>query len=378
MLKRTPLFASHQKLGARLVEFGGWEMPVQYSSILDEHQNVRKAAGLFDISHMGEITVVGSNALDFLSHTLTNDPRKLAVGQGQYTLMCNEQGGTIDDLYLYRLGTDEYMMIVNASRIEPDFAWLQKQFAPVFQHDTALTNRSDEFGAIAVQGPTVVRFIDQCLSGSATAATSITKPSDLRRNQIGQLSFSALPVWIARTGYTGEDGFEIIAPAAMISNIWDRVLSVGEDFGIKPAGLGARDTLRTEMCYPLYGHELDEQTSPIEAGLGKFVSFDKPEFVGRSCLLKQKTEGTRKKCVAFTLTERAAPPRPHYPILDSLSQQPIGVVVSGTQSPSLNIGIGLGYVTPTHAQPNTRIQIEIRGNRVPAQVVTKPIFKKPI
>jgi aminomethyltransferase len=378
MLKRTPLFATHQKLGARLVEFGGWEMPVQYSSIVDEHLAVRKSAGLFDISHMGEVCVSGSGAAEFLNHTLTNDLRKLAVGQGQYTLMCNEGGGAIDDLYVYRVGEQEYLLVINASRIEADLPWMQRQlaFRPQPQQ-VQLEDDSDRFGALALQGPRAVEFIDACFPGPSVQGTLVSKASDLRKNQLGAFNFGGQIVYVARTGYTGEDGFEVVALSELVEALWNHVLAIGHAYCLQPAGLGARDTLRTEVCYPLYGHELDEQTTPIEAGLGSFVSLDKGEFVGRVVLAEQKSKGVSKKCVAFRMTNKAAPPRPHYPIWNAGGGDGrIGEVVSGTQSPSLGIGIGMGYVWPPFAKPGTPIEIEIRGKRAPALIVPKPIYRK--
>jgi aminomethyltransferase len=377
-MKRTPLYATHQRLGGKLIEFGGWEMPVQYTSIVDEHLAVRTAAGLFDISHMGEIILNGPAAEAFLNRTLTNDVRKLAPGQGQYTLCCNETGGVIDDLYIYRLSGEEYLLIVNASRIEADAAWLEKQLGQ-FKNKSEVTlgNPSDVTGAIAVQGPRVAAFIDACFPGPSLGGTAVTKVSELQKNQISRINFKGTPLWISRTGYTGEDGFEIVAPAELIAAVWDRVQAAGQPHGLKPAGLGARDTLRTEVCYPLYGHELDEDTTPIEAGLGFFVALDKGDFVGRARLADQKSNGVKKKLIAFKMSDRSAPPRPHYPIWttgDGAAK--VGEVVSGTQSPSLGIGIGLGYVAPELGKPQTPISIEIRGKQTPACVVAKPFYRK--
>ena len=376
-LRRTPLFAAHQRAGGKLIEFGGWEMPVQYSSIVDEHLCVRRAAGLFDISHMGEVLVSGPSAEAFLNATLTNDLRKLAVGQGQYTLMCNERGGVIDDLYAYRLGAAEYLLIINASRIDTDVPWLQARLAAFPARDgVKLENISDATGAVAVQGPRVVEFIDQCFPGASQGGTRVTKVTGLKKNEVGQWQFQGQPVWIGRTGYTGEDGFEIVAPAGSIEAIWDRVLALGHIGCLQPCGLGARDTLRTEVCYPLYGHELDENTTPIEAGVGFFVALDKEEFTGRTALAEQKSGGVKKKCVAFKMTDKSAPPRPHYPIW--ADGERAGEVVSGTQGPSLNVGIGMGYVPPQFAAPGTRIEIEIRGRRFAAEVVKKPLYRKAV
>ena len=377
MLKRTALFSAHQKLNARLIEFGGWEMPIQYTSITDEHLAVRKTAGLFDISHMGEVLVTGHRAAVFLNQTLTNDIRKLEVGHGQYTLMCNERGGVIDDLYAYRTGANEYLLIINASRIEPDIAWLKQQLEN-FLHDqpagaVVLGNVSDLMGAIAVQGPCVAEFINQCFPGNFNGGMVIERATDLKKNQIARLKLDEAALWISRTGYTGEDGFEIVAPAEIIEAIWNKLFAAGQRFGLKPCGLGARDTLRTEVCYPLYGHELDENTTPIEAGVGFFVALDKGDFIGRSVLAEQKISGTIKKLVAFKMTEKSAPPRPHYPIW--INGKSVGLVVSGTQSPSLNLGIGMGYVPAELAKPDTKIEIEIRGKRFAATIVPKPIYK---
>ncbi len=377
-LKRTPLFAAHQRLGARIVEFGGWEMPVQYSSSVQEHLAVRKAAGIFDISHMGEVRVSGPGAAKYLNRVLTNDIRKLAVGQAQYSLMCNERGGVVDDLYVYRVDEEDYLLVVNASRIEADWDWLQAQFdrSPAGEA-IDLKNASAQFGAVAIQGPRVVEFITKAVEGGSIRGTLVGHVTELPRNHVAVFVLAGISIFVARTGYTGEDGFELVAPAESIEMVWDRLLQAGQAHGLQPAGLGARDTLRTEMCYPLYGHELDEQTTPIEAGLGFFVALDKGDFVGRTVLSAQKTQGVVKKCAAFKMTGQSAPPRPGYAIWSrEASPTQIGRVVSGTQSPSLGIGIGLGYVPPRLAQPQTTIEIEIRGKRAPATIVPKPIYRQ--
>ena len=379
MLKRTPLFAAHQRAGGKLIEFGGWEMPVQYSSIVDEHLAVRRAGGLFDISHMGEVTVSGPAAAEFLNHLLTNDISKLAAGHGQYTLMCNERGGVVDDLYAYRVGEHEFLLIINASRIEPDVDWMSRQLDAWPRRDEVrLKNISDSMGAVALQGPKVRPVIDAVIPGPFTGGTRVAKASELKKNEITVTQLAGQTVSIGCTGYTGEDGFEVIAPSGIIEGIWNALLAAGHPFCLQPAGLGARDTLRTEMCYPLYGHELDENTTPIEAGVGFFVALDKGDFIGRAVLAQQKAQGTARKCVAFRMTEKSAPPRPHYPIWSGgPNAAPIGEVVSGTQSPSLNAGIGLGYVPAEFAKAGTALEIEIRGRRAPAMVVAKPIYKKP-
>jgi len=373
MLKRTSLYAAHQKLGGKLIEFGGWEMPVQYTSITDEHLAVRNAAGIFDISHMGEVTVSGAGAVEFLNRTLTNDIRKLTSGQGQYTLMCNEGGGVIDDLYAYQLSDGVYFLVINASRIADDVAWLQSQAAK-FSGELKLTDASHQYAAVAVQGPRVPEFINAVIPGASISAKRVNAVTDLKKNEVGGFHFEHGGVIVSRTGYTGEDGFEIVGSDEAIQHVWNKVLEMGAPYGLKPAGLGARDTLRTEVCYPLYGHELDENTTPIEAGVGFFVSLDKGEFNGRAVLAEQKANGTKKKLVAFKMTEKSAPPRPHYPIWANGAS--VGEVVSGTQSPSLNLGIGMGYVPPEFAKPDTKIEIEIRGKRFAAAVVKKPVYRK--
>lgn len=378
MLKRTPLFSAHQRLGGRLVEFGGWEMPVQYSSIVDEHLAVRRAGGLFDISHMGEVGVSGAGAATFLNHLLTNNAAKLEAGQGQYTLLCNERGGVIDDLYAYRTAGQRFLLVINASRIDADVAWMEQQLGLwPGRTEVGLENLSDRLGAVAMQGPKVRGFIDQAFPGPFTDGAPVARASELKKNEIVLTQLGGSPVHVGCTGYTGEDGFEIIAPAERIEAIWARLLELGRPHGLQPAGLGARDTLRTEMCYPLYGHELDENTTPIEAGLGFFIALDKGEFIGRARLAEQKASGTSRKCAAFQMTDKSAPPRPGYSIWSKCENAAkLGEVVSGTQSPSLNVGIGLGYVPPEFAKPGTELEIEIRGRRNPAVVVAKPIYKK--
>jgi aminomethyltransferase len=315
---------------------------------------------------MGEVFVSGAGAETFLNTTLTNDVRKLAPGQGQYTLMCNERGGVVDDLYCYRLAATEFLLIINASRISDDVAWLKQQLAAHPQKATiTLKDACDEMGAVAAQGPKVRGLIDACFAGTS-------QPSQLKKNEIASFMFNGTPVWIGCTGYTGEDGFEVVAPATVIGAVWDALIAAG----CKPCGLGARDTLRTEACYPLYGHELDESTTPIEAGVGFFVALDKGEFTGRSVLVAQKANGVAKRCVAFKMTDKSAPPRPHYAIFSN--GQKVGEVVSGTQSPSLNVGIGMGYVPPALAKAGTVLHIEIRGKLFAAVVVPKPIYRKPV
>jgi aminomethyltransferase len=288
--------------------------------------------------------------------------------------MCNERGGTIDDLYVYQVETEEFLLIVNASRISVDAAWLNRQLA-VFprREDVDLKNLSADFGALALQGPKTAEFIDACFASSSKQNLA----SSLRKNEIVRRDFLGRPVYVSRTGYTGEDGFEMVAPAEIMPTLWNKVLEVGMPFGLNPAGLGARDTLRTEVCYPLYGHELDEDTTPVEAGLGVFVALGKGDFVGRPVLAEQKARGTTKKLVAFKFAERSAPPRPDYPIWSAGPDgRPIGRVTSGIQSPSLGVGIGLGYVPPEMAAANSLIAVEIRGKQAPATIAPKPLYRR--
>ena len=377
-LKRTPLYEAHRRLGARLIDFGGWEMPVQYAGIVEEHLGVRRAAGIFDISHMGEVEVSGPAALAFLNQLLTNDAARLAVGDGQYTLMCNPQGGVIDDLYLYRLGIEQYLLVINASRVAEDVSWIQSQWRSLAgDSECVVVDRSTELAALAIQGPRVVDFIGGLFPHPSTGGVTGVSAVSLKKNEIGRFGSGGHEVWVARTGYTGEDGFEIVASATAIEEVWSRSLKVGHASGLQPCGLGARDTLRTEMGYPLYGHELSETITPIEAGLAYFCALEKPAFNGRQRLIQQRTEGAPRKAIALVMSGRSAPPRTHYPIcLPDESGAVIGEVTSGTQSPSLSCGIGLGLVDSRHAVIGSSVAIEIRGRRYPAQVVKKPIYRK--
>ena len=375
-LKRTVLFDRHVSLGGRMVPFGGWEMPVQYSGIKDEHLAVRKHGGIFDICHMGEFMIQSQGARHFLNSILTNDVNKIQPGQGQYTLMCQENGGVIDDLYVYCLEQDTFLLIVNASRLEQDWKWIKDQKDLLLNESTGLTleNKSDLMGAIAVQGPNVRTWIDECFKtrGHDPQKRSI---SNLQKNQIGTFQFQGQNIWIGATGYTGEDGFEIIGANEIIPKIWDAVLATGHIGCLQPAGLGARDTLRTEMCYPLYGHELTTETTPLEAGLGYFVDLKGEDFIGKQALLEQKTKGLTRKLVAFQMKGRSAPPRPEYKVL-ALDGTCIGTVTSGTSSPSLNNGVGMAYVEMAYAKVGNCMDIEIRGRCFPAEIVKKPIYRR--
>ena len=371
-LKRTPLFDTHQSLGARCVDFGGWELPVQYDGIVAEHQAVRNAAGVFDISHMGEIMVGGAHASDFLDHSLTNQASSLVVGGAQYSLMCNALGGVIDDLYVYRIAQEVFLLIINASRIEEDIFQLQSLVDEYGKDRTVnVVNESDQLSAVAVQGPNVNLFVNELFS--MKGLIRIDKPSELSKHQIDVFTFEGNDVYVANTGYTGERGFEFVGPNEIIVALWDRLMELGRPHGIRPAGLGARDTLRMEMGYPLYGHELDESVTPLEAGLGYFVNLDKP-FHGREKLSEIKQCGVNRRNLAFQMSGKSPPPRQGYPV--SVNAVPVGLVTSGTQSPSLRNGIGMALIKEPHARIGNKIEIKIRGRRFPAVLKAKPLYVK--
>ena len=370
--RRTALFETHQALGARCIDFGGWEMPVQYTGIVDEHCTVREACGLFDISHMGELMVGGARATEFLDSTLTNTASNLAVGDAQYSLMCNDRGGVLDDLYVYRIAREVYLLVVNASRITQDLAELQRLVAEFdFTRTVNVVDESDNLSAVAVQGPHVNRFVSQLFTMAGLIA--VERPTALEKNQIDVFIFQGKEVYVSRTGYTGEDGFELIAPNDVITTLWGRLMELGQKHGIKPAGLGARDTLRMEMGYPLYGHELNEEVTPLEAGLGYFVDMEK-SFRGRGELGYQKNEGPTRRNMAFAMTAKSPPPREGYPVW--IGEDKVGTVTSGTQSPSLKTGIGMAYINQPYAKPGTEIEIEIRERRFPAELRKKPLYQK--
>lgn len=361
-LKHTPLYEQHRALGARLVDFNGWEMPVQYSSILDEHRAVRTHAGLFDVSHMGEFKVEGPGAPAFLQHLVPNDVSKLAVHQALYTQLVLPNGGTIDDLIIYRLADQHYMMVVNAGNIEKDFAWVQEQ-AKNFK-DVHVYNQSDTTALLALQGPDAEKILQPMTD---VDLSSIRYYSSLPGKVDG------VDCIISRTGYTGEDGFEIYCAPGDAPRLWNDILAAGKDLGLLPAGLGARDTLRLEAGYCLYGHELDEQTNPLAARLGWTVKLDKGDFIGKDVLQKVKEEGPQRKLVGIEMVERGVP-RSGYTIYDN--DQPIGVLTSGAPAPTLNKNIGMGYVDAEDAVAGKPVQIDIRGKRVAAQIVALPFYKR--
>lgn len=351
---RSPLHSRHEELGARFLPFAGWEMPIQYDGIVAEHRAVRNQLGVFDISHMGEFLVSGKDVTEWLNGILTNDVRELEDGQGQYTLMLNEAGGAIDDLILYREAKERYFLVVNASKIEQDEAWLKRKL----RDGIVFENQSAEWGALAVQGPKSTEIWNQL-------EPKIPLPN---RNGIFRSSAGAI---LCRTGYTGEDGFELFDTNARIGEWFDQLLAAGA----KPCGLGARDTLRLEKCYPLNGSDLDEQHTPLEAGLGFFVKLAKVEpFVGQDVLLGQKANGVSSKLSAIKMTGKSPPPRHGYEVRDESGENQLGELTSGSLSPSLGIGIGMAYLAPESAKPGTPLTIAIRDRVFPAEVVKKPFL----
>jgi aminomethyltransferase len=356
MSNRTPLFDRHVALGGRMVDFAGWEMPVQYTGILDEHRAVREAAGAFDISHMGEFFVNGPGATAWLDSLLTNRVAKLAAGEAQYTLMLNERGGVIDDLIVYRLGDDEYLLVVNAAKIGEDAEWLRAHA----QEGITFADRSGDFSAIAVQGP-VARGVFQTVFDEAL-------PMD--RNRVIKVKFDNAEGFAVTTGYTGEDGFEIVIPNTAAVLLWDALVAAGA----KPCGLGARDTLRLEMCYPLNGSDLSPDRTPLEAGLGFFVDFTKEDFIGKAALSAQKECGLASRLVAIEVTEKSPPIRPHYAIW--AGGEAVSETCSGALSPTLGHGIAMAYLPAAVAKIGTEVEIEVRGKRYKASVVKKPFLKR--
>ena len=360
-LKRTPLYNIHKELGARLVEFGGWEMPVQYSSIIDEHLTIRSNVGIFDVSHMGELEIRGPESLSLIQKLITNDASKLVDGQVFYTPMCTETGGIVDDLLVYRFAADRYMFVVNASNIEKDLAWIHA-------HNKAgieIENRSDETALIALQG----RNAPQCLQTLTDVDLTAVKYYRFTAGEV-----AGIPTIISRTGYTGEIGFELYVQAEYGADLWNAVYEVANAIGGKPIGLGARDTLRLEARLCLYGNDIDETTTPLEAGLRWTVAFDKGSFIGREALIRQNGEGITCRLVGFQMLDRSIA-RAHHAVYHK--DQYIGEVTSGAPAPSLKYNIGLAYLPIEVSKINTKIEIEIRGKRHPAKVVRTPFYQAP-
>jgi aminomethyltransferase len=362
-MKRTAFLPLHQQLGAKLVEFAGFEMPVLYSGIIDEHKTVRQAVGMFDVSHMGEFLIRGSDALAFLQKVTTNDVAKLSPGKVQYSCMTYEDGGIVDDLLVYHLG-DHYMTVVNASNMEKDLAWMRSQAAGL---SVEVTDISDAVSLLAVQGPRSLETLQKLTGADLSAMAYYTS---LRATLAGA------EMIVSRTGYTGELGFELYfdAAPALGASVWHAVMEAGREFGIRPIGLGARDTLRLEMGFCLYGNDIDQTTNPLEAGLGWITKLAKGDFIGRAAILRAKEAGLARRLVGFTMDEAKAFPRHHYPI--RLSGRSVGHVTSGTMSPVLERGIGMGYVESASAAPGTPVGIAIRQADVPAHVVTLPFLQR--
>lgn len=362
-LKKTPLHAEHLALKARMVPFGGWHMPVQYSGLVDEHKSVRHTVGIFDVSHMGELNVTGRGATEFLQNMTTNDLTKLSIGQAQYSALCYPNGTLVDDIIIYKRGLDSYFICVNASNIEKDHNWLAEHLP---QQGVILENLSQDYAQIAVQGP--------------RSRELVQKIADIRIDNLAYYHFAegkvlGTPSIIARTGYTGELGYEIYLPAPSASKIWNGLLDAGHTFGVKPCGLGARDTLRLEVGYLLYGQDMDNTTTALECGLSWITKFDKSDFIGKAALITQKASGVSKKLVGFEMQDKAVG-RHGYKVFaqDSEAAEPVGVITSGTPSPTLSKNVGLTYLEAENSALGTKIWVDIRGEKKPALVVKKPFF----
>jgi aminomethyltransferase len=360
-LKKTPLFDQHVAHGAKMVPFAGYEMPVQYVGVSHEHHVVRSKVGMFDVSHMGEFWVEGSGAMAFLNSVTSNDVAKLTPGKIQYSCLPNATGGIVDDLLVYCVSETKFMLVVNASNMAKDWAWLQ-QFAPQF--DVRLSDASEGTALLAVQGPLAAQALQSLTDLDLSAMTYYT---------FGVGSFAgASDILISATGYTGAGGFEIYLPNAHAATAWDAIIRAGAPFGLEPIGLGARDTLRLEMGFCLYGNDIDDETSPIEAGLGWITKFTK-DFTNSAALKAQKEQGVHRKLVGIKLLDRGVP-RHGYPIVDEAGA-PVGVVTSGTMSPSLNEAIGLAYVPTASAAPGSSVWVEVRGKALKAEVVSLPFYQ---
>lgn len=355
-IQETPLAALHVELGAKMIPFAGWNMPVQYTSIMDEHFAVREAVGIFDISHMGQFFLSGEGAENWLNSVLANDVKKLAIGEAQYTFMLNEKGGVIDDLIIYRFGVDQIFLVVNASMIDEDFAWLNSYLLD----GLTLTNESNDWAGMAIQGPDAVAVYAAVFPGR-----------DLpKRNGIDTWEQDGQKLIVCRTGYTGEDGFEFFCPAEN-GNDWFKAFIAA---GAKPCGLGARDSLRLEVCYPLNGSDLSPERTPLQAGLGFFCALE-TDFIGVEVLRDQKANGMPDRLVALKYTDKGAPPRSHYGVYSKDGEQ-LSELSSGVLSPSLKEGIGMAYLPETYAKLGTLVDIDVRGRRFEAEVVKKPFYKK--
>ena len=365
-LKRTPLNARHRALGARMVEFGGWDMPVEYqgSGISAEHAAVRTAAGLFDVSHMGEIELAGADALAAVQKISCNDAGTLQVGQAQYSGLMTPEGTFVDDLLVYRLADSHFLLVVNASNIPKDYAWIKQEIAEV--GDAVAVNSSSRYALLALQGPRALEIL-QPLTG--------IELDSIRYYWFATGEVGNTRVTISRTGYTGEDGFEIFAGPQSADAIWNALLQAGGPVGLVPAGLGARDTLRLEAGMRLYGNDIDDTTTVLEAGLEWTVGWDKPDFTGKGALTQQKSDGVSRKLVGFEMTDRGIG-RHGYDVYASTGDGPVGRVTSGTMTPHLKKAIGMAYVPVELSKPDTKLAIDIRGRRVAARVAPLPFYKR--
>lgn len=365
LAQKTPLYQRHVELGARMIDFGGWIMPVQYTGIIEEHLAVRSAAGLFDVSHMGEIKISGKKAALFINFIITNDVLRMNDGQCMYTLMCYEHGGVVDDLLVYKYQEDEYLLVVNAGNKDKDFAWIKEQeikYGAV--GELQVTDDSEKTGQIAIQGPAAEEIL--------TTHTTYDLKS-IKYYSFAPVNVAKVPALVSRTGYTGEDGFEIYVHSDHSLHIWDTLLKTGGAKGLIPAGLGARDTLRFEAAMPLYGHELNERITPLEAGLSRFVSFDKEDFIGRDALVKQKEMGIKQKLTGFVLLDRGIA-RTGYELFKNGNK--IGEVTSGSFAPSLKKNLGLGYVISEEALIGNQIDVMVRGKPLKAEITKRPFYRK--
>lgn len=355
-LKKTPLYDRHVALQGKIVNFGGWALPVYYTSILAEHNATRESCSFFDVSHLGEIRVQGAGAFDFLQARLTNDLGKLSDGRILYNLLCDERGGLLDDILVYQENRQDYYLIVNAANIASDLEAL-KRYAP---DSVTLTDKSDQTACVAVQGPKAEAILEKLFGFSLKEMDYYTFKTE---------NFKDAPVWISRSGYTGEDGFEIFSSNEQALPIWDRLIGEGKALGAMPAGLGARNTLRLEAGNALYGNDIDQTTSPIEAGLNFAVALSKGGFVGRDCLLEQKEHGVGRKLSGFKMLDKAIA-REHYAVFKDGKK--IGMVTSGSYAPTVKGNIGLAYISKGNEKPGTPIEIEIHGRLVPAEIVQRP------
>jgi aminomethyltransferase len=382
-LRRTPLFAAHQAAGAKIIDFGGWAMPVQYETgILKEHRAVRTAVGLFDVSHMGECALRGARAAEAVQRLVTNDVGKLADGTAMYTVMCYEHGGIVDDCIVYRRGANDFFIVLNASNTAKDLAWIREHARPF---GVEVEDLSDATALIAVQGPRAVALVDSLGPGSSAGHSGLL--AEVAPFHFAEAEIAGVRCTAARTGYTGEDGFELACAAGDAERLWNALLDRGRQHGVLPIGLGARDTLRLEARLCLYGNDIDETTNPYEAGLGWVVKPDAADFIGKQALLAAKAAGIGRKLVGFQIEDRRGIARPGYPVVDrgragggpeaQIVDQVIGRVTSGTKGISVEGAIGMAYVPSEHAEAGSAITIDCRGKDVPATIVKGKFYRRP-